>query len=180
MSAPNMTEADVGGFLLQAECANFLYREARLLDAVQLREWLTLLSDDISYSVPVRQSVEMQVGDGFSSRAFFLTEDLGSLKLRVEKLTSEFSWAENPRTRTRRMVSNVEVLSAAPSADGQAIELSSNLALFCHRGDEPAPVVLTAQRKDRLKRIGGELKLSKREALLECTVLGLEAFSIFV
>ena len=180
MSAPIKMGADVSDLLLQFECAQFLNHEARLLDDVHLRDWLALLTDDVTYDVPVRQNVEMQMGEGFSARAFFLKEDLGSLKLRVEKLSSEFSWAENPRTRTRRMVSNIEIMRAAPAGEDQEIDLLSNLAVFCHRGDEPAPVIVTAQRKDRLRRVQGQLMLARREALLDCTVLGLEAFSIFV
>ena len=38
------------------EVEQFLYREARLLDARRFHEWLELLTDDVRYWMPVRTS----------------------------------------------------------------------------------------------------------------------------
>ncbi len=171
---------------VERECAAFLYREAELLDAWKLGEWLALLTPDIDYRVPVRTTRMKKDGDGFSRRAYLLEEDYGSLKLRVKRLDSDYAWSENPRTRTRRMVANIRVTphaagDGATSGDAAGCwNVSSNIAVYCHRGDEPHPVVLTGERRDVLDKSDGTWKLQQRLVLLDTTVLGMDALSIFL
>jgi len=159
-------------------CASFLFREAELLDHQQLTEWLELLMPDIDYRAPVRLTPERAGGAGFSERAFYFKETFGSLKTRVARLSSEFAWAENPPTRTRRLVSNVHV--RARPGGGDEVELTNNLALYCYRGDSPTPIVVTAERQDVLRRSNGGWKLARRLVLLDATVLGLQSLSVFL
>ena len=44
--------------LLAQEIAEFLYREAELLDERRYDEWLELLADDIRYWMPMRRNVK--------------------------------------------------------------------------------------------------------------------------
>jgi 3-phenylpropionate/cinnamic acid dioxygenase small subunit len=164
---------------IERECIHFLNLEAQLLDGWQFHDWLALVAADIDYRAPVRTGRDMRDGDGFSSKAFYLQEDHSSLKMRVNRLDSEFAWAENPRTRTRRMVSNVRVASM-PEGHADEWQVASNLAVFCYRGDAPHPVMLTCERKDVLRRVDGSWQLARRTALLDTTVLGLESLSIFL
>ena len=39
-----------------SQIEQFLYREARLLDARQFRQWLELFTDDIRYWMPMRSN----------------------------------------------------------------------------------------------------------------------------
>lgn len=161
----------------ERDCTAFLYREAELLDAWKLNEWLELLTPDIDYRIPVRTTRMKKDGEGFSKRAYVLEEDLGSIRLRVKRVESDYAWSENPRSRTRHMVANVRV---AASDNPDCCSVKSNIAVFCHRGDEPHPVVLTGERQDLLQMSGGGWKLKKRLVLLDTTVLGMDAFSIFL
>jgi 3-phenylpropionate/cinnamic acid dioxygenase small subunit len=43
--------------LLVQEIAEFLYREAELLDERRYDDWLALLSDDIRYWMPMRRNI---------------------------------------------------------------------------------------------------------------------------
>jgi 3-phenylpropionate/cinnamic acid dioxygenase small subunit len=168
---------------IERECIHFLNLEAQFLDGWQFHDWLKLVAADIDYRAPVRTARDMRDGDGFSTRAFYLQEDFSSLKMRVNRLDSEFAWAENPRTRTRRMVGNIRVDSAADGAAGAhagEVRVASNLAVYCYRGDAPHPIVLTCERKDILRRVDGRWQLARRMALLDTTVLGLESLSIFL
>lgn len=177
MTAKQPTEtAAIDDGRLARECTTFLYHEAELLDGRQFGQWIDLLSSDIDYRIPVRTTRLNQDGDGFSQTAYFMKEDLGSLKLRVAKLGSEYAWAENPATRTRHMISNVRVGTA--TAEGQAV--ASNFAVYCFRGDSPTPLVVTGERRDVLVRAADTWKLKRRLVLLDSTVLGLEALSIFL
>lgn len=160
------------------ECENFLFAEAKLLDDGRLDEWLKLLSRDIQYRIPVRQSRENKDGLGFSSRAYFMDEDHSSLVMRVKRLVSDFAWAENPRTRTRRIVANVQL--AQPSSRQSVYAVTSNCAVFCHRGDTPTPLILTCERHDELLKADDSFKILSRLVLLDTTVLGLESLSILL
>ncbi|MES2537859.1 MAG: aromatic-ring-hydroxylating dioxygenase subunit beta [Pseudomonadota bacterium] len=161
---------------LERECAKFYYREAELLDNGHFGDWLELVLSEIDYRVPVRTTRDNRDGDGFSTRAYFMQEDFGSLKMRVRRIASPYAWAENPRTRTRRMVGNIRV----GALTGSDLQVTTNLAVFCHRSDASTPLILTCERKDVLRQQDGEWKLASRVALLDATVLGLESLSIFL
>ena len=47
--------ADLSRLLLKQEIEDFLYREAELLDDRRYEEWLDLLTDDVSYFMPMRR-----------------------------------------------------------------------------------------------------------------------------
>lgn len=170
----DMTTID--GLLLQQRCADFYYREAEHLDNAQFSAWLALVHPTICYEVPVRTTRENQAGDGFSRRAYFMQEDHASLRMRVDRLASPYNWAENPRTRTRRIVSNIRV----GARDDAGLHVASNLAVFCYRSDASTPLMLTCERRDVLREQDGALQLVHRVALLDTTVLGLESLSIFL
>ena len=102
----------------------FLYREARLLDSRQFRQWIDLLADDLRYWIPMRSnrysaaSKSISILDGSryegddlskESDQAFMEEDKGSLRRRVDRLDTGMAWAEDPHSRTRHLISNVEV-----------------------------------------------------------------------
>lgn len=161
---------------LERLIVRFYYREAELLDRVEFSAWLCLLHPAIDYRIPVRTTRDNRDGDGFSTHAFFMQEDYSSLSLRVERLGSPYNWAENPRTRTRRIVGNVRV----GARDGDDLRVDSNLVVFCHRADATAPLMLTCERQDVLRRHEGRWMLARRMALLDSTVLGHESLSVFL
>ena len=72
-------------------------REAELLDTGREREWLeTMVSKEIVYQLPLRQTVERARGTGFSKATFHLDESYGSLLTRVSRNESAYAWAEDP------------------------------------------------------------------------------------
>jgi 3-phenylpropionate/cinnamic acid dioxygenase small subunit len=176
METQALKERASGDDLVEAVARNFLHHEAELLDKRDFQGWLELLSESIKYRVPVRTTRANQEGFGFSKTAFFLDEDYISLRTRVLRLGSEFAWSENPATRTRRLIGNIR----ARSGSADAIESTSNLAIFCYRGDVSAPVILTAERKDIFRKDLTSWKLANRVVLLDTTVLGMESLSIFL
>lgn len=161
---------------LERRCIAFLHREAELLDAWQFDEWMQLLDPALIYRIPVRTTRLKKDGEGFSRTAFLLEDDLSSVRLRVKRLGSDFAWSENPRTRTRHMITNIRVAAAGTGE----CSVKSNVAVFCHRGDAPQPVVITGERQDRLVMGGDGPRLRQRTVLLDATVIGMDAFSIFI
>lgn len=156
--------------------ADFLLREAELLDDARFDEWLELLHPDIDYRVPVRVVPADRNDAGFSRRAYYYRENHTSIVHRVERLSQDDAWAENPRTRTRRMVANVR----GGVTEGAATPVRSNLALFCYRHDDPTPIIITGERHDALRQVDGTWRLAARTVYLDSTVLGLQSLSVFL
>ena len=165
------------GLMLEHECEAFLKLEAEYLDDRRFDDWFKLLDPQITYEVPVRTTRENWDGTGISTKAFFMKEDHVSLDTRVKRLASRFAWAESPATRTRRMLANVRV---TVSADETRVSVRSNLAVFCYKGDAAHPQIVTADRNDELRILAGGFSLLRRVAILDSSVLGLEALSIFL
>lgn len=158
-----LTRARVGEKLYN-EVLEFLYTEARLLDDDDFEAWLELLAPDLRYVMPVRETVLAADGQGFSSFAAYYDEDLDSIRLRVARVQSAAYWAENPPSRTHRIVSNVLVDQA-----GDEVLVTSSLVLLRSRWDLREPDLLSAKRHDTLRRLGGALRIARRQVLVDQT-----------
>jgi p-cumate 2,3-dioxygenase subunit beta len=90
------------------EIENFLYEEAALLDEWRLNEWADLFTEDGYYYVPSPDDLE---GDPNNS-VFLIADDIRQIRSRARQLLDRFAWAENPRSRTRRLIGNVRILDA--------------------------------------------------------------------
>jgi 3-phenylpropionate/cinnamic acid dioxygenase small subunit len=89
------------------EARTFLYREARLLDERRYADWLQLLTDDISYRVPLTDYEK----DDACSREISITDDnRRRLESRVWHIgESGLNHTQDPPARTLRTISNVEL-----------------------------------------------------------------------
>jgi 3-phenylpropionate/cinnamic acid dioxygenase small subunit len=162
-----------------------LYREARLLDERRFAEWLALWTDDATYWIPTRAARAATADEPFvpveselapAAGVAFMQETKGHLSLRVARLGTARAWGENPPSRTRRFVTNVELEPGDAQGEWRAY---SNLLLHRSRraGDEHW---LTAQRRDRLRSEGGALRLAERKIVLDCAVLPSPNLSVFL
>ena len=95
----------------RAEVEDFLYNEAALLDAWKLDEWQSLLTEDAAYYVPPNDQPE---GD-HRSTLFLIADDRERIRQRVIRINDPNCHAEFPKSRTRRMISNVRILAVAIS-----------------------------------------------------------------
>ena len=159
------------------EVYSFLMHEAELLDERRERDWLDLFTDDAEYLMPVRVNRERGEGDGFSEEAFYFEETRGSLELRVRRLETEYAWAEDPPSRTRHFVTNVRV---AEGEEEDEVAVRTNLLLYRSRGSDPNNDLLSAERKDVLRKEDGQWKLKRREILLDHSVLMTHNLSVFL
>ena len=160
------------------EVYSFLMREAELLDERREREWLeTCIAAEVEYLMPVRENRERAEGYGFSEESFYFQETRGSLELRVQRLETEYAWAEDPPSRTRHFVTNVRVAGA----DGEdEVAVRSNLLLYRSRGSDPSNDLLSAERRDVLRKEEDSWKLRRRVILLDHSVLTTHNLSIFL
>lgn len=161
-----------------AQVVDFLNYEAELLDSLEERRWLTeLVSPDITYQVPVRETVERARGTGFAESTFHLNETYGSLASRVARGETKYAWAEDPPSRLRHFVSNIQV---RPHPDGDdLLAVKSNILIYRTRQAQTTPQLLSGARLDTLRRESGDWKLLVRVVHLDLTVIGTHNLSLF-
>src|SRR5712671_1817716 len=90
---------------LRAEVEHFLFEEAELLDSWQLNEWVELFTEDAISHVPALDDPNRDAAQS----VFLVADDLARIRSRVRQLTGGTAWAENPRSQTRRFITNVRV-----------------------------------------------------------------------
>jgi p-cumate 2,3-dioxygenase beta subunit len=139
------------------EVEDLLYREAALLDEWRLEEWLEMLTDDAIYQVP---STDAPEGDARNT-LYIIADDALRIRSRVRQLLGKAAWAENPHSRTRRMITNVRV----PGADGDSITVTANFAVYRMRYE--AVDTYIGSYDYRLAYFGKELKIRERRAILD-------------
>jgi 3-phenylpropionate/cinnamic acid dioxygenase small subunit len=154
---------------LKFEVEEFLFEEASLLDERRYDEWLARLTDDIHYWMPIRRTTTAkEVANEFTKpggMAFF-DDDKKTLTVRVQRMAVGRAWAEDPPSRTRRLVSNLRILEV----DGDEITVTVNFHLYRTRLDSEEDSWI-GRREDRLRRVGGRLMLARRHIFLEQTVI---------
>jgi p-cumate 2,3-dioxygenase beta subunit len=82
-----------------------LFEQAAMLDAGDYAAWLALLTEDCTYEVPVSDALAAEPGEAL----FHIQDDPPRLRSRVAQLMGRHVVAEQPRTRTRRFVSNLRL-----------------------------------------------------------------------
>ena len=83
-----------------------LEREARLLDELRFDEWLALYTPECIYWVPATP------GGGDPRREVAISfDDRRRMEDRIFRLRTGYAWSQAPKSRTVRMVSNVEVFA---------------------------------------------------------------------
>jgi 3-phenylpropionate/cinnamic acid dioxygenase small subunit len=162
---------------LQLSLEQFYYREARLLDNRQYRDWLALCCEDIRYSMPARTnpmvdnrqqgeqdmiSVQRELEDLDSDGCPLRDETIIHLMLRVERAYKRNSWAENPPARTRRIIGNVELLGV----EGESLSVLSNFHLFYSRPGS-ADFFYAGQRRDILRDTETGYRIARREIVMD-------------
>jgi 3-phenylpropionate/cinnamic acid dioxygenase small subunit len=96
-------------------------------------------------------------------------ERLGALRLRVEQIASpRLTHAENPPTLARRFVANLEAVHAAPP---DAFVAETNLLVYRNRITSPDGILYVAARRDVLRRVGGALRIARRDVALDQTTI---------
>ena len=146
--------------MTRTEVEDFLFHEAALLDAWRLDEWLALLTDDATYRVP---SNDQPVSDP-KSALFTIADDIRRIRARVTRLKDPHAHAESPRSRTRRLITNVRIVEQNP------LQVEANFVIYRFRGNEDVRQYVGRYRYT-LERRDGKLKIKSREAILDAMEL---------
>jgi len=172
------------------EVGQFLYREARLLDDRRFHEWLELLTDDVRYWMAGRSNrypkgskaiaildPDRYVEDDMTKEdelAIF-DETKETLRGRIARPDTGMAWAEDPPSRTRHLITNIEV---EPSDAASEVKVYSNFMVYRSRAETEQDFYVGA-RRDVLRRVAGDWKIAGRKVVLDQNVLLAKNFSIF-
>lgn len=143
------------------EVEDFLYAEAALLDEWRLEEWLGLLTEDATYQIP---PTDIRGGDP-ANTLFILADDIVRIRSRVKQLLGKSAWAENPHSRTRRMIGNVRILEN----DGDSLSVSANFIVYRIRYELVDTFI--GRYEYKLVRLDNQLKIRERRAILDLEAL---------
>jgi benzoate/toluate 1,2-dioxygenase subunit beta len=134
---------------------DFLYREARLMDLHAYDEWLALWTDDALYWVPSNDDdidPERHVSIVYENRA--------GLEDRIVRLKSGTAWAQDPKSRLSRVVSNVEVTD---KSEGEVIVNATFNLTSLRRGRMD---IFAGRSIYKLRRDGDSFKIAYKKVLL--------------
>lgn len=132
----------------------FLYHEARLMDEQRYDEWLSLWTEELTYFVPVNdEEVDPK------RHVTLIYDNRRRLEDRIEQLKSHVHWSQEPRSRIRRVVSNVEVTEGRDEVSAE-----SNFVLVEVRRDQQ--MVLAGRSVHTLLPDNGSFKISEKKVLL--------------
>jgi 3-phenylpropionate/cinnamic acid dioxygenase small subunit len=167
--------------LLTDEVAQFLYREAELLDERRYADWLALLSDDIRYWMPMRRNVKFGEEDREFTRETtdinWFDEGKETLTRRVRQIETGIHWAEEPQSRIAHLVSNVQLVEVSPAvADAREVMVRCRFLIYRNRVETETDI-LVGKREDVLRRPDGwqngnqGWRIARRKIILDQNVL---------
>ena len=172
------------------EVEQFLYREARLLDERRFHEWLELFTDDVRYWMPGRsnrypktsKAIVILDPDRYNEEELSREDELAimdetkeTLGRRIARLDTGMAWAEDPPSRTRHMLSNIEV---EPGDAATEIKVYANFMVYRSRSETEQDFYVGA-RQDVLRHVDGAWQIARRKIILDQTVLLAKNVSIF-
>ena len=166
MILTNGTRLDTDAYLT---ISHFLYKEARILDERRYDDWLNLLTPDIEYRMPVRVTQGRADGTGVVDEMAYFEEDMTTLRSRLARLATTSAWSEDPPSRDRHFISNIEAESL-PAPDEFVVR--SNLLFVRSRGGAPLTDQFSAARTDTLRIVDNRLLLARRIVQVDQSVLG--------
>lgn len=151
-----MNAASVGA--TRDELEDFLYAEAALLDAWRLDEWLALFVEGARYFIPPAGAED---DADPSTSLFYVADDYHRLCERVKRLKKRTAHAEFPRSRCRRMVSNVRVVEG----DAVRFTLTSNFVTW--RSKLGVTDTFFGHHLYEMTRVDGALRILSKKTFLD-------------
>jgi 3-phenylpropionate/cinnamic acid dioxygenase small subunit len=167
--------------VLIREVEDFLYYEADLLDERRYEDWLTLLTDDIRYWMPIRKNVPYrdERGDIAGEEDIaWIDDDKATLTKRVRQIMTGVHWAEEPASRICHIISNVRFVEPGVALDADEFVVNSRFCVYRNRVETETDF-LVGRRQDTLRRIDGALKIARRKIILDQNVLMAKNLTMF-
>jgi benzoate/toluate 1,2-dioxygenase subunit beta len=136
----------------------FLFREARLADDGDYDGWESLWTDDGVYWIPAN-------GDDIDpERQMSIVYDNRSrIALRVRQLKHDKRHSQNPRSRLRRLLANIEVLDTDGAVDGDVV-VGANFIVYESR--ERGTTIWGGRNEYRLRQVDGQWRMARKKVML--------------
>jgi 3-phenylpropionate/cinnamic acid dioxygenase small subunit len=137
------------------EVSQFLYREARLQDEHQYESWEKLWEDDGIYWVPANGE-DPDPDTGMS----IIYDNRSRIALRVRQLLTGKRHSQEPRSRLRRLVSNIELLRLGE----REIEVGANVMVF--ESNQRGDTIWASRNEYVLRRHDGSFRMARKKVVL--------------
>lgn len=153
---------------LRAEVADFLYREARLLDQQKWSEWLDLYAEDAVFWAPAPVMSGGYTANPELELNYFYIVGRAGLEARIVRIETNSSMASTPPPRTCHLVAGVTIEEANAQEIGAAA--SWHVTSFSEqRGQQ----LRSGSYAYRLRRAGSSFVIARKKiVLLELVVDG--------
>ena len=133
----------------------FIYTEAQIMDEHRYDEWLALWADDALYWVPTgRDEVDPK------REISLIYDDRTRLQVRISRLKSGFAHAQEPKSRMRRVVSNIVIEEAE---NGEIVVASNFMLAELRRGKQD---IFAGRTTHRLRPYESSFKIVFKKVLL--------------
>lgn len=153
--------------ITRQDVEEFLFFEARLLDEWRLEEWLGLFTEDGRYLVPPCDLEPSEAARADPQDTLFLiADDRRRIGARVRRLLSKHAHAENPHSRTRRLITNVGIVGRL----GDEVRVQANFLVYRLRYGQVDPYI--GHYEYVLVAGDGGLRIRERKAVLDLESLG--------
>ena len=137
------------------DVSQFLFREARYADDHRYEDWEALWADDGIYWIPAN-------GDDIDPerQMSIIYDNRSRIRLRVRQLMTGKRHTQEPQSRLRRIVGDIEVLKA----DARELQVTCNTMIFesALRGD----VIWASRNEFVLRREGDDFKIARKKVVL--------------
>ncbi len=148
--------------ITRSDVEDLLFKEAELLDDWMLEQWLELYTDDATYAVP---STDLPRDASPDKNLFYIADDRTRLNERVIRLMKKTAHSEYPRSRTRHLVSNVQIKKV------EGDEITAVAAFVTYRSKNGNTDVYIGSSRYRLRLINGELRICEKRCTLDLEAL---------
>ncbi len=149
------------GLELFHQIEQFYFREARLFNEKRYREWLESMVDrEVYYWLPIfeeRYRADRKPPPEFPPAIY--DDNYKDLEERIERFETNLIWMEDPPSRIRHLITNLEVYHAA---NADELETFSNF-LVCRNRREHEQTLMIGGREDRLRRHPDGWRLLRRK-----------------
>jgi 3-phenylpropionate/cinnamic acid dioxygenase small subunit len=162
---------------LQFEITNFLHQEAYLLDSRKYKEWIELLTEDVVYRMPLRETVEGVGVDNIAEDSAFFEETKKSLTTRANRLYTKSAWVENPATRQRHFITNIMVESTSKPNE---YKVRSYFLFQRSRGSSHTIEQMFGERNDIIRKVNEDYKIAERTIYPDQAVITTMNMSMFL
>jgi 3-phenylpropionate/cinnamic acid dioxygenase small subunit len=148
-----VTDAD------RAAVTEFIYREAPFADEARYAEWLGLWTDDAIYWVPATTDLQTDPSRHLSH----VYDSRARIETRIKLLQTGVRHSQEPASRMRRVISNIEVAAA----EGEELVAGSNFIL-AELSVQARPELhwWAGRTTHHLRRVDGELRMSRKKVVL--------------